>query len=181
MMQLQRMLQEKKDKAGRFSPFLHISNSGQADGYRSAQTPVSTLSSAPDEADNCGSVRCFTACSRAWRCGRSWRECVCVCICVCGWVGGGIQGWLDSLQSAVRNRQETFNQLVCIRQDGTIAPARHKAGQRHRSQMLSPSLQWHANSIFIKVGSLFALSGLIHGRDFYLLVGDRFCMCVKFC
>lgn len=102
-----------------------------------------------------------------------------VYVCVGGW--GGIQGWLDSLQSAVRNRQETFNQLVCIRQDGTIAPARHKAGQRHRSQMLSPSLQWHANSIFIKVGSLFALSGLIHGRDFYLLVGDRFCMCVKFC
>lgn len=99
---------------------------------------------------------------------------------MCGGVGGGRQGRLDSLQSAVRNRQETFNQLVCIRQNGTIAPARHKAGQRHRSQMLSPSLQWHASSIFIKVGSLFALSGLIHGRDLYLVVGDRFRMCVKF-
>lgn len=93
--------------------------------------------------------------------------------------GGSIQGWLDSLQSAVRNRQETFNQLVCIRQNGTIAPARHEAGQRHRSQMLSPSLRWHANSIFIKVRSLFALSGLIHGQD-HLLLGDRFCMCLKF-
>ena len=39
---------------------------------------------------------------------------------------GGIQGWLDSLQSAVGNRQETFNQLVCRRQNGTSsAPARH--------------------------------------------------------
>lgn len=57
----------------------------------------------------------------------------------------GIQGWLDSLQSAVRNRQETFYQLVCRRQNGTsTAPAMHKAGQRHRSQMLSPRLRWHA-------------------------------------
>lgn len=55
---------------------------------------------------------------------------------------GGIPGWLDSLQSAVKNRQETFTQLVCTRQNGTSrAPARHKAGQRHRSQMLSPGLQ----------------------------------------
>lgn len=51
-------------------------------------------------------------------------ECVCLCVCV-RVVGGSIQGWLDSVQSAVRNRQETFNQLVCIRQNGTIAPARH--------------------------------------------------------
>lgn len=47
-------------------PVLHISNAEQADGYRSAQTPVSTLSSAPDEADNCGSIHRFTACRRAW-------------------------------------------------------------------------------------------------------------------
>lgn len=54
--------------------------------------------------------------------------------------GGGIQGWLDSLQSAVRKRQ-AFNQLVRRRQNGTSrAPARHKAGLRHRSQMLSPIL-----------------------------------------
>lgn len=89
--------------------------------------------------------------------------------------GGGIQGWLDSLQSAVRNRQETFNQLVCRRQSGTSrAPARHKAGQRHRSQMLSPRLRWHANSIsIIKVRSLFALSGWNHGQRPYLLVVDK--------
>lgn len=55
--------------------------------------------------------------------------------------GGVIQGWLDSLQSAVRKRQETFNQLVSRRQNGTSrAPSRHKAAQRHRSQMLSSSL-----------------------------------------
>lgn len=59
------------------------------------------------------------------------------CMCV---LGGGSLGWLDILQSAVR-RQETFNQLVCRRQNGTsVAPARHKAGPRHRSQMLSPGL-----------------------------------------
>lgn len=123
-------------------------------------------------------VGAFTASQRAVERGDMGGVGECVCMCVGG--GGSIQGWLDSLQSAVRNRQETFNQLVCIRQNGTIAPARHEAGQRHRSQMLSPSLRWHANSIFIKVRSLFALSGLIHGQDLYLLVGDRFCMCLKF-
>ncbi len=88
---------------------------------------------------------------------------------------GGIQGWLDSLQSSVRNRQETFNQLVCRRQNGTSrAPARHKAGQRPRSQMLSPGPRWHVNSIsIIKVRSLFALSGLNHGQRPFLLVVDK--------
>ncbi|CAF98358.1 unnamed protein product [Tetraodon nigroviridis] len=79
-------------------------------------------------------------------------------------------------EKQTRNIQSAWR----IRQNGTIAPARHEAGQSHRSQMLSPSLRWHANSIFIKVGSLFALSELIHGQDLYLLVGDRFSMCVKF-
>lgn len=118
------------------------------DGYRPAQTPVSILSSGSDEADSPGSTHCFTACSQAWRYGWSWG------------CRGFIQGWLDSLQSAVRNRQEIFNQLVSRRQNGTSrAPARHKAGQRHRSQMLSPSLWWHAKSIsIIKVRSLFSLS-----------------------
>lgn len=90
----------------------------------------------------------------------------------------GIQGWLDSLQSAVRNRQETFYQLVCRRQNGTsTAPAMHKAGQRHRSRMLSPSLRWLLlcyNSIsIIKVRLLFALSGLNHGQLSYLVVDKQ--------
>lgn len=59
--------------------------------------------------------------------------------------GGLYMKWLDSLQSAVRNGEEIFNQLVSRWQKGSIAPARHKAGQRQRSQMLSPSLWWHAN------------------------------------
>lgn len=181
MMQLQRMLQEKKDRRGDFphSCTSLIQGRPTAIGQLRRQSPLYHHRLMKQI-----TVGAFAASQQAVERGDvgGVGESVFVCICVCGREeGGGIQGWLDSLQSAVRNRQETFNQLVCIRQDGTIAPARHKAGQRHRSQMLSPSLQWHANSIFIKVGSLFALSGLIHGRDLYLLVGDRFCMCVKFC
>lgn len=42
--------------------------------------------------------------------------------------GGGIQGWLDSLQSAVRNRQETLNQLVCA--EDRMAPAERQPGTK---------------------------------------------------
>lgn len=63
------------------------------------------------------------------------------------WMGwGGIQRWLDSLQSAVRNRQETSNRLVWGRHNGTsIAPAK-QVRLRHRSEMLSLSLWWHAKA-----------------------------------
>lgn len=40
---------------------------------------------------------------------------------------GGIQGWLDSLQSAMRNRQETFNQLCA---EDRMAPAERQPGTK---------------------------------------------------
>lgn len=132
------------------------------DGYRPAQTPVSTLSSGSDEADNTGSAHCFAVCSQAWQDGWSWG---------CGGYSRMARQFAICYEKQTRNIQS----VVCRRQNGTSrAPARHKAGQRHRSQMLSPSLLWHANSIsIIKVRSLFALSGLSHGQRPYLLVVDK--------
>lgn len=103
-----------------------------------AQTPVSTLSSGCDEADSAGSTHRFTACSWAWQYGWSW-----------GCVGEGVGYSKMARQFAitVRNRQETFNQLVRRRHDGTSrAPAR-QARLRHRSEMLSLHLWWHAKNL----------------------------------
>lgn len=60
------------------------------------------------------------------------------------WWWGGCSKMARQLAITVRNRQETFNQLVWRRHDGTSRAPTRQARLRHRSEMLSLHLWWHA-------------------------------------
>lgn len=143
------------------------------DGYRSAQTPVATVSSGPRwgrYARECSLLHSVQSSVATWvePCESSWRR----------GVGGGAfkDGSTVSAICCEMQTRKTSSQLV-LAQD-RMAPAqrrrRHDAGQRHRSQMLSGGVRWHANSIsIIAVISLFALSGPNQGQPAAWRAGAR--------
>lgn len=91
------------------------------DGYRSAQTPVATISSGPDEADMCGSACCFTAFSQAQRYGWS-----CEFASV---LRAGVRGWLDSFA------------ICCEKQTRNIQSAGARKTERHQ-RSVSQAQSW---------------------------------------